>query len=167
MCFQERRIWTRAGGNSLRPASHLAAYHGNWYVLARNVTADKLETFALSRCRSVSPTGRYFTVPADFDPREFFRTGFGITQAEQPWHVRLRFTREVATYIKERTWHPSQQLHERRDGSVELRLETSGRKELTRWVLSWMPDVKVLGPRKLRERVAARLRAGLLRDAGR
>lgn len=32
----------------------------------------------------------------------------------------------------------------RRDGRIELRLETTGRKELIRWVLSWMPDLKVL-----------------------
>jgi len=36
-------------------------------------------------------------------------------------------------------------LRERRDGSLELRLETSGRKELIRWNLSWMPHVKALG----------------------
>ena len=145
---------------------HLAAYHGNWYVLARNSAADKLETFALSRCRSVAPAGRYFTVPAGFDPREFFRTGFGITQAERPWQVRLLFSPQVATYIKERAWHASQEFKERRDGSLEMRLTTSGRKELVRWILSWMPEVRVLAPRELRERVAARLRQGLRYNAG-
>jgi hypothetical protein len=28
-----------------------------------------------------------------------------------------------------------------------MRLETSGHKELVRWVLSWMPDVRVLAPK--------------------
>lgn len=41
------------------------------------------------------------------------------------------------------------------------RLETSSRKELTRWILSWMPHVKVLAPRELKERVKTRLRQGL------
>ena len=68
---------------------------------------------------------------------------------------------DVAAYVRERVWHPSQQIHERRDGSLELRLETSGRKELTRWILSWMPNVSVLAPRELRERVMDRMRRGL------
>ena len=56
----------------------------------------------------------------------------------------------MATYVRER-----------RDGRLEVRLETSGRKELTRWILSWMPHVKVLAPRELKERVRQRLREGL------
>jgi proteasome accessory factor B len=140
---------------------HLVAYHGNWYLLALNTVAMRIETFALSRCRSIEGTGQHFARPADFDGRSFFKDGFGISQAEKPCKVRLLFAKEVATYIRERVWHSSQQLGERGDGRLEIRLETSGRKELTRWILSWMPNVQVLAPRQLKERVKQRLRQGL------
>jgi len=39
-----------------------------------------------------------------------------------------------------------------------MRLETSGHKELVRWVLSWVADVEVLGPGSLRDRVREKLR---------
>jgi len=52
--------------------------------------------------------------------------------------------------------------HARPDGRVEMRLETTGRKELIRWVLSWMPDVKVLASKSLHDRIAEKLRDGLL-----
>ena len=42
-----------------------------------------------------------------------------------------------------------------------MRLETTGRKERVRWVLSWMPDVKVLAHKSLRDRIAEKLRDGL------
>ena len=42
-----------------------------------------------------------------------------------------------------------------------MRMETTGREELVRWVLSWMPDVKVLAPKRLRDRIAEKLRDGL------
>ena len=58
-------------------------------------------------------------------------------------------------------WHPSQILRQRRDGSLEMRIETSGHKELVRWVLSWVPDVEVLAPQSLRERVREKLREAL------
>jgi predicted DNA-binding transcriptional regulator YafY len=41
-----------------------------------------------------------------------------------------------------------------------MRLETTGRKELIRWILSWMPDVKVLEPKRLRDRSMEKLRKG-------
>jgi len=49
----------------------------------------------------------------------------------------------------------------RRDGRVEMRFETTGRKQVIRWILSWMPDVKVLAPKSLRDRVSEKLEAGL------
>ena len=76
--------------------------------------------------------------------------------------MRLVFAREVATYIGERVWHPSQRMRRRRSGGLELVLETASRKALTRWVLSWAPYVTVLAPQQLRERVRERLRQGLL-----
>ena len=82
-----------------------------------------METFALSRCRSLAGTGQHFACPVAFDPKAFFSWGAGL----------------------------------------EFRLQTSSRKELTRWILSWMPHVKVLAPRQLRDRVRQRMREGLAR----
>jgi predicted DNA-binding transcriptional regulator YafY len=44
---------------------------------------------------------------------------------------------------------------------LEVRLKASSRKELTRWILSWVPHVKVLGPRELRERLREKLTQAL------
>jgi proteasome accessory factor B len=143
---------------------HLAAYHGNWYLVALNPAAGRMETFALSRCRGIGGNGEYFERQAGFDAKGFFAGAFGISQAERPWKVRLVFSREVATYIGERLWQPNQRMRRRRDGSLELRLQTASRKELTRWILSWVPYVKVVAPWELRERVRERLRQGLIEN---
>ena len=86
---------------------------------------------------------------------------FGISRAEKPWKVRLLFAGEVATHVGERLSHPSQPMRRCRDGTLEVALETSSRKELTRWILSWVPYVRVLAPGDLRERGKARLREAL------
>ena len=153
-----RRFDGKRGSYEIEPL-HLLAYHGNWYVLARSRGSDK--TFALSRFGKVEPTGKCFKRPAGFDWRAFSREAFGIAHGEKPERIRLLFSAKVATYIRERVWHPSQILRERRDGSLEMRLETSGHKELVRWVLSWMPDVEVLAPRSLHDRVREKLREAL------
>jgi WYL domain len=73
--------------------------------------------------------------------------------------VRLLFEPKLAVYVAER----DQKLKQRADGRVEMRLETTGRKELVRWVLSWIPDVKVLAPKSLRDRIVEKLQDGLRR----
>ena len=166
-CQQLAAVYQRFDGQvkdyRLEP-HHLVGYHGNWYVLATNAAKDRTETFALSRFRSVAPNGGRFVRPADFDPREVIKDGFGISRGEHPLAVRLRFSQRVATYLKERLWHPSQTIRERSDGSIDLAFTTTGRQELVRWILSWMPEVEVLGPVDLRRRVLERLETGIHRQ---
>ena len=79
----------------------------------------------------------------------------------EPVKVRLLFESKLAVYITERQWHPSQEFLARQDGRVEMHLETTGHQELVRWILSWMPDVTVLAPKSLRDRIVEKLRHGL------
>ena len=115
----------------------------------------------MSRFRRNAATGRVFRRPAEFSPETYARQAFGIVGGEKPIKVRLLFEPKLAVFITERQWHPSQVFRARVDGRIEMRLETTGRKELVRWVLSWMPDVKTLAPRSLRDRIAEKLRDGL------
>jgi len=140
---------------------HLTSYHGNWYVVAFREDKPEPSTFALSRFISIRSQKKASWAPAGFDGAAYARTAFGITQGEKEIKVHLRFSPQIATYIAERVWHPTQVLSTRPDGSLDLRLVTRGWKELVRWILSWQPDVKVLSPASLRERVNEKLRQGL------
>ena len=110
-------------------AYHLLAYHGNWYVLARNMVKDQIETFALSRFRRIASSGDTFTRPADFNVKTYARQPFWIG-GETPIKVRLLFAPKLAVYITERQWHPTQEFRARADGRIEMRFETIWRKEL-------------------------------------
>ena len=145
---------------------HLLAYHGNWYLLAHHEAKGRMATFALSRFRQVEGTGATFRRATDLDVKAYAREAFGITRGEKTLRVRLLFEPKLAVYIMERDWHPSQTFTRRPDGRVEMRLKTSGRQELIRWVLSWMPDVRVLAPKSLKDRIEEKLRDGLARQDG-
>lgn len=140
---------------------HLVAYHGNWYVLAMARDKNEPATFALSRIREIGPSNEVISMKHPFDPQAHLAGAFGITGGGEPVEVQLRFSPKVATYIAERQWHPGQRVKYRRDGSLDLYLAARGRKELIRWILSWQPDVEVMAPDELRERVRKKLRAGL------
>ena len=87
-------------------------------------------------------------------------------RGEEVFRVRLLFAKKIATYIKEREWHPTQKIVNKRDGSIELSFETAGWKELVRWILSWQPDVKVLAPKRLRDRIREKMQEGLRQTVG-
>jgi predicted DNA-binding transcriptional regulator YafY len=146
-CTQPRSMSARAGGRS--------------HLFTRNVQKKRVATFALSRFRRIEATGQNFARPDAFSPETYARQAFGIVGGEKLIKVRLPFEPKLAVYITERDWHPSQEFRTRRDCHVEMRMETTGRKELIRWVLSCMPDVKVLAPTSLRDRIREKLRDGL------
>jgi hypothetical protein len=54
----------------------------------------------------------------------------------------LMFEPKLEVYIKERQWHPSQVFETRADGRVEMRLETTGRKE--NWCTGFCPGFRTL-----------------------
>jgi len=143
---------------------HLVAYHGDWYLVGFHHRRGKIASFALSRVSEVTWTGETFEVPAKFDPAEWLREAFGITGGEKPFRVRLLFSPAVTAYIRRRRWHPTQEMIDRKNGSVELQMETTGWKELVRLILSWQPDVKVLAPKRLRDRVEEKMRMALEGD---
>jgi len=81
------------------------------------------------------------------------RGSFGVHSGQGAHEVVLRFNDQVADYIREKKWHESQQLHELKDGGVELRMKLSSLAEVERWVLSWAGNATVVRPLELADSV--------------
>lgn len=160
MRVEYERFDGKRGTYELDPL-HLYAYHGNWYVLAKKTSDGSVGMFAISRMRRVENRGEPVRRPDGLDPEEYMHEAFGIVRGGKLFKVRLVFSPAVAAYIRERVWHCGQRMRTRRDGWLEVSFETAGWKELVRWVLSWQPDCRVLAPKRLRERIAEKLRDGL------
>jgi predicted DNA-binding transcriptional regulator YafY len=65
----------------------------------------------------------------------------------------VRFSPQVAEFIRERQWHTSQGIMERPDGSVEVLLRCAVTPELKQWILGYAADAEVLEPAELREEI--------------
>jgi len=142
---------------------HLANINGEWYLFAHDHLRESLRTFVPARIQEVRFTGRTFRRPGRFSPDDLLRGSFGVRSGTGHYHVAILFQPPAADYVREKKWHPTQQLRDRRDGSVELHLELSELEEITRWVLSWGGQARVLRPKELIQRVhdaASRLLTG-------
>lgn len=131
----------------------LVNHAGAWYVLGHDHYKDDIRTFALSRISAAEVLDEGFAAPLDFDLDDYMGRHFGIMRGEREQVVKLLFEERHAPYVKERDWHPSQEMKERKDGSVELCLTLNDLTEVERWILSWGGGVRVLSPRSLRDAV--------------
>lgn len=114
-------------------------YYKNWVYLA------------LQRIVTVTPADQTFERDPAFNLDAFLKDNFGIWK-EEPVDVVIRFDKTVSPSIRERRWHPSQQVKELSDGT-ELTLHVGPSEELIAWILRWGNHAEVIGPEKVRIRV--------------
>jgi predicted DNA-binding transcriptional regulator YafY len=76
-----------------------------------------------------------------------------LSLGKEQIQVRIRFDREVARYVQETTWHPSQQLKAQKDGSILASFVLNSTTEIKSWVLSFGSHAVVLEPAELRAEI--------------
>jgi proteasome accessory factor B len=128
---------------------HLANIDGEWFLFAYDHLRKDIRTFVPSRVQSAEPTGEAFKRPAGFSVEKILKGSFGVRSGEGNFGVVIQFTPEVADYIREKRWHPSQKLTELPEGGVELSLQLTSLSEIQRWILAWGGAAKVLAPAEL------------------
>ena len=134
---------------------HLACIDNQWYLFGRDLHREgSIRTFALTRMTGLARTGRRTRVPERFSLDEHLKGSFGVFSSQAAETVRLCFDPFSARLIREREWHPSQELAAQTDGSLELCMQVGVSPEIERWILGWGEHVEVLFPLKLRRSIA-------------
>ncbi len=136
---------------------HLHYFQGEPHLLAWCEWKQAFRQFFLGRVQEwelLEPDAAFARDPA-FDAESYWQRGLGLQHGEPPVTVRARFSAYQARWIRERRYHPSQQIEEEPDGGLILTLHVSGMAEVQRWLLSYGAEVEVLAPEELRVSVAA------------
>lgn len=134
------------------------------HIIGLREPPGKIRTFKIERIRTARLLDERYTIPAEFDPRDYLEDAWGIWIADgEPHEVALRFGPRVAKRVQETQWHHSQRTEVQLDGSVLWTAQILEWKELLPWVRSWGPDVQALRPEALQQALKreARKLAGL------
>jgi predicted DNA-binding transcriptional regulator YafY len=87
-----------------------------------------------------------------FDPRplppEPFANSLGVYTGS-PELVEIEIDRRAAAYVREREWHRSQEIVERGDGSLLVRLCVCNDRPLRSWILGLGAMARVVSPASL------------------
>ena len=134
----------------------LLLYDSGLYLVGYSHLAKDLRKYAVERIQQVELTGDLFEIRPDLLRRVVTQRPFGLVEGPA-MPIRIRFSREVAHFLKERMWHPTQKLQPLANGDVLLTMQAGGTQEILRWILSWGATAKVQGPPELVELVATTL----------
>lgn len=133
-------------------------YDETFYLIGFCELRQQIRLFAIDRIEHLKLQNHHFEPPDDFDANEFMHSSFGVFQGD-PVNVRIRFSSDIAGYIMEKIWHPSQAITTRSDGSIIFEAQVAGLQEIKFWVLRWGAGAMVLEPVELRQAVAGEIQA--------
>lgn len=134
--------------------------HGaqTWYLVAHCELRKGMRTFVVGRIKKLQLLKEHFDMPSDFSVDEYLSKTFDQVVGETEQEVSIRFSAYQAPWIKERQWHPTQQIEEHGDGSITVRFQVSGLDAIKRWVMRYGKEAEVLEPQKLRDMVRNEVR---------
>jgi predicted DNA-binding transcriptional regulator YafY len=131
------RLWYASGGLYLIGYCHLR---------------HEPRMFAVERIKSVTPTDFPYQIPLHFDFDAFIEDSLTVMRGPRI-RVELEFDKPTAAWVKDRIWHPSQQLTRLPRGRMQMILSMADSREVVGWVLSFGSGVRVLQPVSLRTAV--------------
>jgi len=133
----------------------LSYHRGSLYLVGWAPQHAEIRHWKVDRIEDAEVTQFHFQRPKDFDLHDHFARSFGVFRGDGEVHVKVQFAPEVARYVQESKWHPSQRLAPQSDGSLLAEFDLDGTEEIKRWVLSFGRHAEALEPRALREEIAA------------
>lgn len=139
----------------------LVYYRDNWYLDAWCHLRKDIRSFAVDAIRHAGVSEKKAKSLSDRDLDAVLGAGYGIFGGRKVQWATLRFTPERARWVAAEEWHPQQKTHFEPDGSYVMEIPYSAEPELLMDVLRHVPEVQVLGPASLRQRLMAILEAGL------
>ena len=131
----------------------VVSYRDNWYLDAWCHLRQALRTFSLDTLSNAHVSDH---TAKDIDAttlNQHFAGSYGIFAGAATQHAVLRFSPRVAGWIEHEQWHPQQTITSLANGSIELTVPYANAIELVRDILKWGPDVEVIAPLTLREKV--------------
>lgn len=138
------------------------AMTGSLYLIGLCHLRNSIRTFAMDRITSFQVLDEPFHFPKDFDLDKYLQTAFHVMRGK-PERAKVRFAQGVAHIVRERLWHPTQEIRELDDGGLELSLEVPINYEIISWILGFGSTAEVIEPDSLRTRILDELRASTAR----
>jgi predicted DNA-binding transcriptional regulator YafY len=131
----------------------LVYYRDNWYLDCWCHLRKAIRTFSVDAIESAEMTATAAKEVSIKQMREMLGVGYGIFTGETTKIAKLKIGANRARWIKQTVWHSDQNSSLDDTGNYLLEIPYADDRELINDILSLLPDIEVIAPHSLRERL--------------
>ena len=136
---------------------YIKEYNNRWFLIGFNPEYNRLSHIPLDRIDDIEPLHIAYIPNRSADFEKYFDNVIGTTVVDAPiQEIRLRFSPQRLQYVLTKPIHKSQKCSDANAGIVSLQLIPN--RELEALILSFGPDVEVLEPTSLRNKIQEKIR---------
>ncbi len=125
---------------------------GGLYLIGHCHLRKDVRMFAVERIRSITLTDHPYQLPLGFNVDEYVQDALMVMRGRRI-EAELLFSKTATAWVKDKVWHPSQDVSLLKDGRLRMMLKVADTAELVGWILSFGSQVRVVRPDGLREKV--------------
>jgi predicted DNA-binding transcriptional regulator YafY len=126
--------------------------NGAFYLIGQCNMRNAIRTFAMDRIQNYTITDESFEIPEDFSLEDYLQTAFRVMRGK-PEKVTFRLTQGAAHVVRERIWHPTQELREIEGGGIEISVMVPINYEIISWIMGFGSAAEVIEPESLRKQI--------------
>jgi predicted DNA-binding transcriptional regulator YafY len=128
-----------------------------FYLIGYCHKNNEIRTFRLSRFKDVKVLKDKF-VRDEINLEKYFQYTWSVIRGENKIDFKVKFSKDVARYIKEEEYNILPKFTTLEDGSLLFEVTVNDDREFLKWVLQYGPDAEIIEPVKYRIMMAEKLR---------
>ncbi len=133
-------------------------YDGIWYLFAKDIEANKIKTFMLSKIKDLEIMSKKHNVSQKQIEQVLEKTHSAWFEDGQCFEVKIKVDSVIAIYFKQKEFLQSQViLEEYDDGSLLVSFEVSHDEDIDNIIKSWLPNIEIIEPKRLRDKIIQEL----------
>ncbi|MDQ0114803.1 helix-turn-helix transcriptional regulator [Paenibacillus harenae] len=129
-----------------------------FYMIGYCHLKQDIRTFRISRFMKAELTDLRFD-KSRFNIRKYLKNTWSIDRGNKNTVFKVRFSAEVARYIKEEELFVQPRMKDMPDGSLLFEVTVNNEKEFMKWVLQYGPEAEIMEPQSARAALKRQLNA--------
>lgn len=133
----------------------LLVYHnGAYYTAGFTDKKNKFVTIDLSKITAYNITNQTFAHKKALPlAKAELQKRFGLTGNvdKEVYNIELEFSSLTGEFLSHYHWHESQSFSILKNGNYRMKMHCGINRELFGWIFRWMGNVKIIGPKKLKD----------------